>query len=357
MFDVNIKKENLEALRKHRETLFKEPKLKNLFFEMTLRCNENCLHCGSRCNEVKVEELPAEYYMRVLDEVKEKLGTGGKMIDVTGGEPLLRKEFFDIMNYAHKLGFSWGMTSNGTLIDKECAHKLKEAGMRTISISIDGLEKTHDEFRRTPGGYQKAMRGINNLIEEGGFKHIQVTTVVTHKSIKELDELYKIFDKMDIDSWRVIGIEPMGRAKDYPELLLTPEDQKYLFEFIRNMRIKGEPVCYGCSHYLGLEYEREVRDWYYICTAGIYTASVACNGDILACLDIERRPELVQGNVRNDSFVDTWLNKFQAFRRDLCDDNEKCSMCPDKDYCHGGAFHSWDFDNKKPLVCFKDVLF
>ena len=162
---------------------------------------------------------------------------------------------------------------------------------------------------------------------------------------------------MDIDSWRVIGIEPMGRAKDYPELLLTPDDQKYLFEFIRNMRIKGEPVCYGCSHYLGLEYEREVRDWYYICTAGVYTASVACNGDILACLDIERRPELVQGNVLKDSFVDTWLNKFQAFRRNLSDDNEKCSQCPDKDYCHGGAFHSWDFDNKKPLVCFKDVLF
>ena len=357
MFDVEVKKKHLDELKEYREGLFKKPVLKNLFFEMTLRCNENCLHCGSRCGEVKVQELPAEEYMKVLDEVKARLGTSGMMIDVTGGEPLLRKEFFEIMSYAKKLGFSWGMTSNATLIDKECAHKLREAGMRTISVSIDGLEETHDAFRRTPGGFQKAMRGINNLIEEGGFKHIQVTTVATHKSIKELPALYEIFDKMDIDSWRVIGIEPMGRAKDYPELLLTPEDQKYLFEFIRNMRIKGEPVCYGCSHYLGLEYEHEVRDWFYICTAGIYTASIACNGDILACLDIERRPELVQGNVLKDSFVDTWLNKFQVFRRNLSDENENCSKCPEKDYCHGGAFHSWDFDNKKPLVCFKDVLF
>lgn len=357
MFDVDNKIRNLEALREYRQTLFETPKLRHLFLEMTLRCNENCLHCGSRCNEKQIEEIPADAYKRVLDNVKEKIGTKGIMINVTGGEPLLRKELFEITRYATDLGFNWGMTSNATLIDREVAHKLKEAGMKTISISIDGLEKTHDEFRRTPGGYKRAMEGINALIEEGGFQHIQVTTVCTHKSIQELDELYKIFDKMDIDSWRVIGIEPMGRANDNQDLNLTAEDQKYLFEFIRNMRIKGEPVCYGCSHYLGLEYEREVRDWYYFCTAGIYTASIACNGDILACLDIERRPELVQGNVLKDEFVDVWLNKFKDFRRDLCEDNEECKTCSHKDYCHGGSFHSWDFENKKQRMCFKDILF
>lgn len=92
---------------------------------------------------------------------------------------------------------------------------------------------------------------------------------------------------IDIDSWRIINIEPMGRALEYPELILTKDDYIMLFEFIRNKRIAGEPVTYGCSHYLGMEYEREIRDWYYLCTAGLYTASITANGDIIACLDID----------------------------------------------------------------------
>ncbi len=357
MFDVETKRQHMTDLMRYRRGLFVKPRLRNLFLELTMRCNENCIHCGSRCGEVTSEELPVEVYKRFLDEIKEDFGIKDKMLCITGGEPLLRKEFFEIMEYAHSLGFHWGMTSNGTLIDRECARKLKNAGMGTISISIDGLEATHDAFRRTPGGYKKAMQGISNLIEEGGFKNIQVTTVVTHQNIGELDALYEIFDKMDIDSWRVIGIEPMGRAKDYPELLLTAEDHKYILEFIRNKRIAGEPVCYGCSHYLGNEYEREVRDWYFLCISGIYTASITANGDIIGCLDIERRPETIQGNILKDRFKDVWENRFEFFRRDLSDLNEKCRDCSEKDFCHGDSFHSWDFDKNEPLLCFKDILF
>lgn len=357
MLDENIKLDNLKTLAEYREGLFTNPDLRHLFFELTLRCNENCLHCGSRCGEVRSSEMEVSEYRKILERVKEVRGTKRLMINITGGEPLLRKDFFEITSIIKELGFHWGMTSNATLITKEVAHKLRETGMSTISVSIDGLEATHDAFRRTPGGYKRAMEGINNLIEEGGFKNIQVTTVVTHKSIKELDSLYEIFDKMDIDSWRVIGIEPMGRAKDYPELILTPEDQKYLMEFIRNKRIAGEPVIYGCSHFLGLDYEREVRDWYFLCTAGIYTASITASGDILACLDIERRPEFIQGNIYKDDFMDVWTNKFKCFRRNLSDDNEKCKNCKEKDFCHGGSYHSWDFDKNEQQVCFKDILF
>ena len=249
------------------------------------------------------------------------------------------------------------MTSNGTLIDDHIARELKKVGMKTISISIDGLEETHDAFRRTPGGYKKAMEGIESLIRNGGFEHVQVTTVVTHKSIGELDELFSIFNEMDIDSWRVVNMEPMGRAKTFPELLLTDDDYRTLFEFIRSKRIAGEPVAYGCSHYLGMEYEREVRDWYYLCTAGLYTASISTNGDIVACLDIERRPEFVQGNILHDRFSEVWKNKFQIFRRDLSDDNAVCQKCDQKEFCHGDSFHSWDFDKNEPQLCFKDILF
>jgi radical SAM protein with 4Fe4S-binding SPASM domain len=235
--------------------------------------------------------------------------------------------------------------------------KLRDCGMKTISISLDGLPATHDAFRRTPGGWEKGMQGVQNLIKVGGFQAIQITTVVTHQNIVELDALYEIFKDIDIDSWRVINMDPIGRAKAHPELLLTKEDYRTMFEFIRNKRIAGEPVCYGCSHYLGMDYEREVRDWYFLCTAGLYTASITVNGDIIACLDIERRPEFVQGNIFEDRFKDVWENKFQIFRKDLALENEKCRECSEAKFCHGGAYHTWDFDNKYPQVCFKDVLF
>ena len=332
MLNVDMKRSHLEQMREYRKRLMVKPQLRNLFLELTLRCNERCMHCGSHCGEVFSEELTVEQYRTFLQQVKEDMGTGGKMLDITGGEPLLRKEFFDIMGAAHELGFSWGMTSNATLIDDSVAKDLKKVGIGTISVSIDGLEQTHDEFRRTPGGYKKAMEGIESLLRCGGLEHVQVTTVVTHKNIGELDELFRIFNDMDIDSWRVINMEPMGRAKEHPELILTPDDYRTMFEFIRNKRMQGEPVSYGCSHYLGMEYEREVRDWYYLCTAGLYTASICANGDIIACLDIERRPEFIQGNVLRDRFSEVWNNKFSIFRRDLSDDKEVCSKCDQKDF-------------------------
>lgn len=357
MLDVNLKKDNMKTLEAYRAGLMVKPQLRHLFLELTLRCNEKCLHCGSSCGDVSSEELTAQQYAKFLAEVKGDFGTKDKMLCITGGEPLLRKDFFDIMASAHELGFRWGMTSNATLIDDSTARDLKRVGMGTISVSIDGLEETHDAFRRTPGGWKRAVSGIESLLRVGDFKHIQITTVVTHQNIGQLDELYKIFNEMDIDSWRIINIEPIGRAKQHPDLLLTPEDYRYMFDYIRNKRISGEPVTYGCSHYLGLEYEREVRDWYYLCTAGTYIASIMANGDITACLDIERRPEFIQGNILKDRFKDVWENKFDIFRKNLSEENETCRNCSEKCRCHGDSYHSWDFDNHEPQVCFKDILF
>ena len=177
--------------------------------------------------------------------------------------------------------------------------------MATISVSIDGLEKTHDRLRGLDGGYRLAMEGIENLLAERDrryaepavspgqqendqpvtgqqadwqhvnkpdhpvegkrrkkpFRAIQVTTVINHENIHELDALYAIFEKMDIDSWRVIGLEPIGRALLRPELMLTPEDQRRLISFIYEKRVEQMPVTYGCSHFVGFDYEREIRDW------------------------------------------------------------------------------------------------
>lgn len=358
MNSINVKKAHLKQLATYRKSIINNPPLRNLFLELTSRCNENCIHCGSRCSEnTNPDELSLEQYKKILDDIKCDFDISKIKLDITGGEPLLRKDFFDIMDYANKLGYIWGMTSNGVLISDEVAHKLHKCGMRTIAVSIDGLEDTHDILRGRKGAFKSSMEGINALIRNGNFEHIQITTVVNHKNINQLPQMFEIFKNIDITSWRIINIEPMGRAKDHPELALTNDEYKYMFDFICEKRMQGYHLTYGCSHFLGLEYERVVRDWYFLCNAGLYTASITSTGDIVACLDIEKRPELVQGNILTDKFKDVWNSKFKIFRKDLSCSNEKCSTCPECEFCHGGAFHSWDFDKNEPLICFKDVLF
>ncbi len=350
-----IKRNHLELLRQYRQKLWKEPILKYLFLELTLRCNERCRHCGSSCGDVCTEEMTKEQYFVFLDKIKHDFPTL-PMLCVTGGEPLLREDFFDILDYANRLGFAWGMTSNGTLITPQVAERLENVGMKTISVSIDGLEQTHDDFRRSKGGFQKSIAGIRNLLQRN-FQTVQVTTVVTKKNIGELEDLFALMYDLDVDSWRVINIEPIGRALTLDGYTLDNDDYRYLFDFIRKKRQEGYPVTYGCQHYLGMDYEREVRDWYFLCNAGIYVASVMANGDIGACLDIERRKETIQGNIFKDDFTDVWYNRFQLFRTSLAEKNTRCKDCPSRHFCDGGAYHSWDYDNNCPLVCFKDVLF
>ena len=357
VLDNKIKIEHLNNLSEYRTSIIKRPPLKSLFLELTTMCNQNCIHCGSNCGKKRDNELTAEQYKDFLLNFKNDFDINSIMLNITGGEPLLRQDFFEIMSYANDLGYIWGMTSNGTLIDDEIAKKLKQCGMRTISISIDGLEQTHDRFRQRSGAYKKAMNGIKALINNGQFENVQVTTVVTHNSINELDRLFEIFDKIDINSWRIINVEPIGRAIDRKDVVLNKNDYINMFSFIREKRIQGYPITYGCSHFLGIENEMECRDWYFLCSSGIYTASITSEGDICGCLDVERRFELIQGNILKDNFKEIWEKEFKIFRKSLSDESKFCKQCEMVSFCHGGSFHTWDFEKNKQKLCFKNILF
>lgn len=350
-----LKYRHLDQMAEHRKTLYERPQLKRLFLELTLKCNEYCFHCGSRCGDVKSEEMTLDQYKVFLDKIKRDFDIEDMQLCITGGEPLLRKDFFEILGYAKSLGFHWGMTSNATLIDEKMADKLADVGMETISVSIDGLRDTHDKLRGLKGAYDMGMRGVQALIDNGKFNHVQITTIVNHENIKELPQMFEIFEKMDIGSWRIGTLEPIGRALEHPHLMLTLEDYRYLFNYIRNKRRQGYPVEYGCTHFTGVDFEREIRGWYFICSAGIYVASVMANGDIGACLDVERRPETVMGNVLRDDFTDVWYNRFKIFRQDISDFDPKCKGCENEKYCAGGAFHSLDVDNMVQRVCLRGI--
>lgn len=349
---------HMEKLAQYRKSLYDTGRLVTLFFELTDACNMRCLHCGSHASPNNKRYLSSHLVRKTLDEVAREYDPTKILICYSGGEPLLHPDLFSLIEYATKKGFFCGITSNGTLITKENANKLKKAGLRSVSVSIDGTRESHDWFRGQKSAYDRAMTGIKNLVSVGGI-YTQITTVIHKKNIDSLDEIYNEVVKSGVHSWRPIGIDPIGRAAEHSELLLNGNDYKKLIDYIKNMRYNKDvsiEVTYGCSHYLGVPYEREVRDFYFLCVAGIMNASILCNGDIYGCMDIERRSELVEGNIYTDSFVEAWKNGFKAYRQNksyLC---KECSSCEDREFCCGEASHTWNYDKNEPMVCLKKYL-
>ena len=333
---INIKEGHLKKVRAHINELYERPMLNHLFIEMTLNCNEHCRHCGSRCGDLKMEnQLTDQEILEFLYKLKTRV-TQLPFLSVTGGEPMLRPGFIELMHRISEMGYHWGMTTNGTLIDEEMIEKLHYAGMKTVSVSIDGLETSHNWFRQTTNGYQKSMKAIELLVK-GNFHSVMVTTVVHKKNMNELEEIYETMKPLGIDYWRVINIEPIGRAKDNKELLLSKNDYIKMLDFIKENREKEEAfeICYGCNHWLGVENEHKFREWYYQCTAGIKTAGIFYNGDIGACLDIERKPQTIQGNIRTDDFFDVWNHKFEIFRYNRAEKSDYCKNCTERYNCRG----------------------
>lgn len=359
MFKTIMKYGEAEITYDIQKSLCENPKLDTLFWETTLRCNAKCKHCGSRAGEnVKFEdELNGEEVKKVFKEVASKYDAKEILIAVTGGEPLVREDVFDVMKYAKSLGFYWGMTTNGILITDEVVAKMKESGMSTISISLDGLEKSHDEFRGVPGSFNKIIENVKRLQNANFLDCLQITTVVNKTNINELEEMYELMKEIKVDSWRVVNMDPIGRANDNNDIALDNEDYKYLINFIKTKRKKSKfDVTYGCSHYLGLKYEKETRRNMFMCRTGFSIGSILYNGDIFVCPNVERRPELIQGNIRENSFLEVWENKYEWFRdinKFKCGD---CEKCEDWKYCRGDAVHTWDFENNKPKICLNKVL-
>ena len=356
--DKNYMDTELKVLACTHDTLMQHPSLRYVFLELTRKCNLRCLHCGSGCPSEHIEKmLTMDDIIPVIDNIAIHTDPAHTMFCITGGEPLLNPEWEDICSYISSKGYLWGMTSNGVIINADMVDRLYKSGMSTISISIDGLQPTHERLRRVVGCYPKAIDAIRYLVKSKKFLCIQVTTVVNPWNINELDEIFNILRDLQIDSWRLTGTEPIGQAKNYKDLELTPEQYIYLFEYIKRKRADAPfEVTYGCSHFLPLWLDDAVRDSHFLCGAGILIASVTCEGDIVACLDINERDLTKQGNIHMDEFWQVWINRFEIFRQHKRYGDCDCTNCLYKSFCQGDSWHSWDFKNCKPKVCLFNKL-
>lgn len=331
--------------------------LHTLFFEVTSRCNALCDHCGSRCTASKKNELTVDTFKKVLGNVAKNFGTKTIMLNITGGEPLMRKDLFEITAYADQLGFKWGLVTNGMLITDEVIEKMKETHMSTITISLDGMKKTHEEFRHVPGSFDRIVTAIEKLKNSNFVEHIQVTFIATKNNISELPEVYRFLSNLRIDSLRISGIDPIGRAKENENLMLNQKDYLFLFDFMKRHVNSPLPVVWSCTHYFGnTENTLDPTGKKFKCYTGIQVASVLSNGDIFGCPNIPRRKELIQGNVLKDDFCEVWKSKFEFYRNPNRTKAKQCENCEYWKHCKGDSFHTFDFETKTPQFCYKRIF-
>lgn len=349
----------LEQNALYRDTLRTHPLLQYLFFEVTTRCNLSCLHCGSSCKVHNGIDMPPEYIEKALASVAAHMSPNDLMLCITGGEPLLYPHLLSAMDAAAKRGFRWGMTTNATLIDDAKAQSLYQAGLVSTTVSIDGLGSSHDWFRNTPGSFRMAKKGMDALVKNApDYARVDILTVVNKRNLRELDEIYQFALDSGARSWRLVNMEPIGRARHNDQYMLSPEEFRILLDYIQGKHFSATKldVDFGCSHYLTLEYERMLRPYSFMCMAGLQVASIACNGDMIACLDIERRPELVQGNIRTADFWQVWTEKYRFFRTDRTEASEQCRHCPERHLCAGDSAHTWNFQKNQPYLCMRELL-
>lgn len=339
----------LRSNRIFRKNQIEIHQLNYLFWECTLRCNQNCLHCGSDCrHSTTIKDMPAEDFLSVVRKLPEICNPNETLIVFTGGEPLVRKDLEFVGLELYKLGFPWGMVTNGFSLTRERFQNLMKSGLRTLSISLDGLAESHDWLRGTPKSFERAVQAIRLATQEPDLVFDVVTSVHTG-NLKELPELEKLLESLGVKKWRLLSIFPKGRALENNLVINRSENLHQLMQFIKNTRKKGIiHASYGCEGFLG-EYELQVRDNPFFCRAGISVGSVLADGGISACPSLDR--EFVQGNIYRHEFNDIWQNRFQIMRDRRWARTGICLECDQWKNCLGNGLHLRNPWREGPLYC------
>jgi radical SAM enzyme (rSAM/lipoprotein system) len=328
--------------------------LSYLFWECTLRCNLNCLHCGSDCNtDPSLRDMPFEDFINAVKPLNQKYKRDSITVVITGGEPLLRKDLPQCGKALRENGFRWGIVTNGYAYNSDIHARLLGAGMGSITLSLDGLEKNHNWLRANSFSFKNVVKAID-LITSSHRLFYDIVTCVNSKNINELHDLKKFLISKNVKTWRLFTIAPIGRARDNDVLQLNPVQIRQLMDFISAARKDKEiDVKLSCEAYVGV-YEKKVRDSFFFCRAGINIASVLIDGSISACPNINRN--FTQGNIYTDNFVDIWENKFEIMRDRSWTKTGSCSQCKDYKNCNGGAMHLWNEKQEGIMTCLNKEL-
>jgi len=321
--------------------------LNYLFWECTTRCNLNCRHCGSDCSkDSQYKDMPLNHFLKALDTINNT--SENFTVVITGGEPLLRKDIEFCGREIRKRGMRWSLVSNGYLYDEQKHITLLNAGLGALTISIDGLECSHNWLRNNDKSFDRVDKAIDLAVSSSRL-NFDVVTCVNSRNFYELEELRKYLIQKGVKAWRLFTIIPIGRAKEDTEMFLTDCQFKKLMDFISESRKTKEiDVKFSCEGYVG-NYEFKVRDSGFFCRAGINIGSILIDGSISACPNIDRT--FTQGNIYKDNFFNIWQTKYKLFRDRNWTKTGQCTDCKQYKDCQGNGFHYWHGEKKNVLVC------
>lgn len=331
--------------------------LRYLFLELTRRCNYHCVYCGSDCSSTTPtsDELSAAEFIDILEQISRNFPAKTVMLALTGGEPLMKEGFFDICAAARRLGFPYGMVSNGALLTPEVAQKLVAHRMGSLSLSLDGPPDLHDQLRGK-GAAKRVEAAIENLRAADYRGKLEILSTLTKPVIPRLDEFRRYVATLKVPLWRFSPVFPIGRAAQQPDFVPDAADLRVILDFTKQSRTDGLlPSPEFCEEgYLGVDYEEKVRPCRFVCSAGLTTGGILRDGRIAAC------PELadcfVQGDIRQERFFDVWQNRYQIFRDRSWTRHGQCADCDSFRACQGGSLHLYSDLKGEPSRCFYRML-
>ena len=314
-------------------------------WEVTLRCDLACHHCSSRAGRARPDELTTA---EALDLVDQMADLGVLEVTLIGGEAYLRDDWTDIVRAIRRRGMECTMVTGGRGLTPERARAAKDAGIQSVSVSIDGLEDTHDALRGVKGSHASALAGLSNLAREG--VQVSANTQIGRKNRRELLPLFDLLRATDVHSWQLQLTVAGGRVADQPDLLLEPY---HLIEVMPQvMRVKeradAADVRIWPGNNLGYygPFESALRGSFPAgrkrsCGAGRFILGIESNGAIKGCPSLPSA-EYVGGNVRDDRLRDVWeRSEPLRFTRERTTDElwGYCKGCYYAEDCLGGC--SW----------------
>ncbi len=299
----------------------------------TKRCNLNCVHCyrESGMNVDTSKELTTKEGRKLIKEISK---AGFRLLILSGGEPLLREDIFELVGAAKEAGIMPAMGTNGTLLTKEVAIELSKSGLKGIAISIDSLDETyHDEFRGQQGAFRKAQKGIENALSAE--LRVQINMTITEKNQDQFGDMVSYYEKMGVHAVHPFFLVPTGRALSMEEDSLKEATYYAMIEqvlqFQNSTQMELKPTCapqfMPMAKQMGLS-QRFTKG----CLAGTGYCCILPDGKVNICpyLPVEA------GDVREKSFVEIWESSpvFLALR-DVKNYEGSCGKCEDADICGG----------------------
>lgn len=314
-------------------------------WELTLRCDHACTHCGSRAGAARESELSTAEAVRVAGELAD---LGAREVVLIGGEAYLHEAFFEVVSALAARGVVPAMTTGGRGVTPALAERAAAAGLASASVSVDGLEATHDRMRAARGSFASATAALGFLRQAG--IRTGANTNVNRLNRADLEPLYDHLRQVGIAAWQVQLTAPLGRAADRTDLILQPWDLLGLLPRIaalkQRARADGIHVMPGNNlGYFGPEeallrsFDEGARDHWAGCQAGRMVMGIESDGAVKGCPSLQTA-SYVGGNLRDQSLAEVWRDSPEVgFNRARTVDDlwGFCRTCDFGSVCLGGC--------------------